>query len=161
MERSSPRKHEASAADKSAWKSLTSRAAAAFEEDRLQRLAAARDRRHRAASASVQTTDYRLTPVVICVLPALDCDVTRALNAESTGFVIVGHRWTTNNRRFGVPKLQWPSPADAHRNLRRTGGDIASCLTHRTEGSSTATNAEEVLDFIVINIYISGCGLVF
>ena len=55
----SPRELEASAADRSAWRSLTSRAAAAFEEDRRQRLAFARDRRHRAAPASTRTTDLR------------------------------------------------------------------------------------------------------
>ena len=55
----SPCEREASAADRSAWRSLTSRAAAAFEEARRQRLDAARDRRHRAASASSQTTGYR------------------------------------------------------------------------------------------------------
>ena len=54
-----PRELEASAADRSEWRSLTSRTAAAFEEDRRQRLAAARDRHHRAVSASIQTTDYR------------------------------------------------------------------------------------------------------
>ena len=54
----SPCELEASAADRSAWKPLTSRAAAAFEEDRRQHLAVARDRRHRAASASTRTTDY-------------------------------------------------------------------------------------------------------
>ena len=52
----SPRELEASTADRSAWRSLTSRAAAAFEEDRPQRLDAARGRRHRAASASTRTT---------------------------------------------------------------------------------------------------------
>ena len=57
--RISPRELEASAADRSAWRSLTSRRADAFEEDRRQRLAAARDRRHRAASASTRATDYR------------------------------------------------------------------------------------------------------
>ena len=59
MERTSPREREASAADRSAWRSLTSRPAAAFEEDRRQRLAAARDRRHRAASAATRTPDHR------------------------------------------------------------------------------------------------------
>ena len=54
-----PRELEASAADRSAWRSLTSRTAAAFEEDRRQRLAAARDIRHRAASPSTRTTDCR------------------------------------------------------------------------------------------------------
>ena len=58
LERSgvSPRELEASVADRSAWRSLTSRAAAAFEEDRSQRLVTARDRLNRVASAS--TTDY-------------------------------------------------------------------------------------------------------
>ena len=54
-----PRELEATAADRSAWRSLTSRTSAAFEGDRRQRLAAARDRRHRAASASTRTTDHR------------------------------------------------------------------------------------------------------
>ena len=54
-----PRELEASTADRAGWRSLTSRTAAACKEDRRQRLAAARDRRHRTVSASTQTTDYR------------------------------------------------------------------------------------------------------
>ena len=37
------------------------------------------------------------TPVGACVLPALDWEVTCALIAESTDYVIVGHRRTTNS----------------------------------------------------------------
>ena len=54
----SPRELEASTAYRPAWESLTSQAAAAFKEDRRQRLAPARDRRHRAEPPSIQTTDY-------------------------------------------------------------------------------------------------------
>ncbi|KAK4305467.1 hypothetical protein Pmani_022628 [Petrolisthes manimaculis] len=50
---------EACASDRLGWRSLTSRATAAFEEDRRRRLAAARDRRHRAASTSVQNTNFQ------------------------------------------------------------------------------------------------------
>ena len=83
---------ESSAADRSAWRSFTLRAAAAFEEDWHQRLTAARDRRYRAAPASIQTTDCCYNT---CVIAALDCGVTCTLIAESADCVIVGHRWTT------------------------------------------------------------------
>ena len=55
----SPCELEVTAADRSAWRSLTSRTAAAFDENRRHRLAAKRDRRHGAASASTRTADYR------------------------------------------------------------------------------------------------------
>ena len=55
----SPHELEASDADRSVWRPPSSRAAVAFEEDWRQCLAAARDIHHRAASASVQTTDCR------------------------------------------------------------------------------------------------------
>ena len=54
-----PRQLEACASDRSGWRSLTSKAITAFDEDRRQRLAAARDRRHRAASTSVQNTNFQ------------------------------------------------------------------------------------------------------
>ena len=53
-----PRQLEACASDRSGWRSLTYKATAAFDEDRRQRLAAARDKRHRAASTSIQNTDF-------------------------------------------------------------------------------------------------------
>ena len=89
-----PRELEACAADRSAWRSLTSRTAAAFQEDRRQGLAAARDRCHRAVSTSIQTTDYRCDS---CVRPALGCGVTGALIAESKDCAIIGYRRITNN----------------------------------------------------------------
>ena len=54
-----PRQLEACASDRSGWRSLTYKATAAFDEDRRQRLAAARDKRHRAASTSIQNTDFQ------------------------------------------------------------------------------------------------------
>ena len=54
-----PRHLETNASDRSGWRSLTHKATTAFEEDRRQRLAAARDRRHRATVSSIQTTDFR------------------------------------------------------------------------------------------------------
>ena len=69
----SPRELEVSAADRSAWRSLTSRTAAAFEDDRRQRLAAARDRRHRAANPlQPEQQTIVATPVGARVFPALD-----------------------------------------------------------------------------------------
>ena len=54
-----PRQLEACASDRSGWRSLTYKATAAFDEDRRQRLAAARGKRHRAASTSIQNTDFQ------------------------------------------------------------------------------------------------------
>ena len=51
-----PRQLEAAAADLPVRRSLTSTATLAFDEDRRQRLAAARDRRHRFLSSTVETT---------------------------------------------------------------------------------------------------------
>ena len=82
---------EASAADRSAWRSLTSRTAAAFEEDRRQSLAAARDRRHRAASASTQTTDCRCdTCGSLCSSSFGLLSHMRSIT-ESTDCVLIGH----------------------------------------------------------------------
>ena len=50
-----PRQLETAACDRTGWRALTRKAVKTFEDDRRQRLAAARDRRHRAASASVLT----------------------------------------------------------------------------------------------------------
>ena len=78
----SPHKLEATATDRSAWRSLISQAAAAFEEDRQQRLAAARDRHHKAESASIQTKDYH-------------CDTCGHMCASRSGLQshTCSHRW--------------------------------------------------------------------
>ena len=54
-----PSQLEASAADRAAWRCLASSAAAAFEEDRRQRFAAAREMRARSTSIPIQTTEYQ------------------------------------------------------------------------------------------------------
>ena len=82
---------EASAADRSAWRSLTPLAAAAFEEDRRQHLAAARDRRQRLRALQSKQQTIVVTPVRACVLPALDYGVTCALIAEGTDCAFVGY----------------------------------------------------------------------
>ena len=46
------------ASDRSQWRSLASRAVAAFDENRRQRLAAERHKRHGAALASIQITNF-------------------------------------------------------------------------------------------------------
>ena len=89
------RKLEASASDRSTWRSFTSRTFA-FEEDRCQCVAAATDRRHRTASTSAQTTDYHCYTCGCLCASSLDCEVTCALIAESIDCVIVGQRRTTN-----------------------------------------------------------------
>ena len=58
-----PRQLETAASDRSRWRALTTNAVKAFEDDRRQRLAAARDRRHKAATASVLSTGV---PCPIC-----------------------------------------------------------------------------------------------
>ncbi|XP_001621445.3 neurogenic locus notch homolog protein 2 [Nematostella vectensis] len=58
-----PRQLEAAASNRTCWRALTSNAVQSFEGDRRSRLTAARDRRHRAASASVPTTGV---PCPIC-----------------------------------------------------------------------------------------------
>lgn len=54
-----PRQLEACASDRSGWRSFTSKATATFDEDRRRRLEAARERRHRAASTSIQNTNFQ------------------------------------------------------------------------------------------------------
>ena len=51
-----PRQLESAASDRSHWRALTKKAKLNFETDRRQRLAAAREKRHRAASIPVPTT---------------------------------------------------------------------------------------------------------
>ena len=50
-----PRHLEPAASDRTRWRAITKQAVKTFEDDRRQRFTAARDRRHRAASASVLT----------------------------------------------------------------------------------------------------------
>ena len=54
-----PKELEESASDRPAWRSKTHKAAADFEDARCQKLAAARERRHRAASTEITGTDFQ------------------------------------------------------------------------------------------------------
>lgn len=54
-----PRDLETAAADRGAWRSLIYKGVKAFEEDRQHRLEAARERRHKAASSHILTTDHQ------------------------------------------------------------------------------------------------------
>jgi hypothetical protein len=53
------REFETAAADRASWRSTTFKATALFEEDRRQRLEAARDKRDRAALNAIQSMDHR------------------------------------------------------------------------------------------------------
>jgi hypothetical protein len=53
------REFEKAAADRASWRSITFKATVSFEEDRRQRLEAARDKRHRAALNATQSMDHR------------------------------------------------------------------------------------------------------
>ena len=54
-----PKELEERAKDKAKWRALTHKAAANYEEARYQKLTAAREKRHRAASAVTTTTDFQ------------------------------------------------------------------------------------------------------
>ncbi|CAH1233287.1 Hypp666 [Branchiostoma lanceolatum] len=56
-----PSKLESMATDRTAWRALIFRATTNFEEERRQRLNAARAKRHRAAATAVQTADHQCT----------------------------------------------------------------------------------------------------
>ena len=54
-----PRELEERARDRPGWRASVHKAAANYEEARRQKLTAARDKRHRAASAVITTTDFQ------------------------------------------------------------------------------------------------------